>query len=43
MKYPNAAAQKAEYEKIKTAKAKIIELESLLSLATDKNIQHDLS
>ncbi|CAG8703203.1 12298_t:CDS:2 [Cetraspora pellucida] len=40
---PNAAPQKAAYEKIKVAKAKIIEFKSLFNLAMDVSIQHDLS
>ncbi|CAG8838993.1 18503_t:CDS:1, partial [Gigaspora margarita] len=39
----NAAAQKAAYEKIKNAKKKIIEFESLFNLVTDINVQYDLS
>ncbi|CAG8758095.1 14264_t:CDS:2, partial [Racocetra fulgida] len=44
--FPNAAAQKAECKKIKIAKTKIIELESLFNLATDiknKNIINECS
>ncbi|CAG8746719.1 21035_t:CDS:1, partial [Dentiscutata erythropus] len=38
----NAAAQKASYKKIKTAKNKIIEFESLYNIASDINIRSDL-
>ncbi|CAG8775471.1 30566_t:CDS:2 [Gigaspora margarita] len=41
--FSNTAAQKVAYEKIKNAKAKIIEFESLFNLATDINVRHDLS
>ncbi|CAG8706332.1 10430_t:CDS:2, partial [Racocetra persica] len=40
---PNAAAQKASYEKIKTARNKITEFESLYNIASDTSIRSDLA
>ncbi|CAG8739189.1 14304_t:CDS:1, partial [Dentiscutata erythropus] len=40
--YPNAATQKASYEKIETAKNKIIKFESLYNIASDISIRSDL-
>ncbi|CAG8818743.1 25125_t:CDS:2 [Gigaspora margarita] len=40
---PNASAQKASYEKIKTARNKITEFESLYNIASDTSIRSDLA
>ncbi|CAG8647110.1 18684_t:CDS:2 [Dentiscutata erythropus] len=40
---PNASAQKALYEKIKTARNKITEFESLYNIASDTSIRSDLA
>ncbi|CAG8722637.1 14040_t:CDS:1, partial [Dentiscutata heterogama] len=40
---PNAAAQKASYEKIKTARNRITEFESLYNIASDTSIRSDFA
>ncbi|CAG8466012.1 24851_t:CDS:2, partial [Gigaspora rosea] len=40
---PNVSAQKASYEKIKTARNKITEFESLYNIASDTSIKSDLA